>query len=115
MMLKYSSTLITPLLGGIFLFFTVQEKPSPKILSPGMVSNNQSQWNNYFNTKDSIGFFTKWEEGRSRIMTYPYVNDTFRSPKAMPFDERFNYADPWISVDGKHMMFQANIGSNDQI
>lgn len=115
MVLKYSIDLIIPFLGGVFLFLSIQEKPIPKILSPGVVSNNESQWNNYFHTKDSIGFFTKWEEGKSRIMTYPYINGAFHNPKPMPFDDRFNYADPWISVDGKHMMFQANIGSNGQI
>lgn len=82
----------------------------PRVLHPGTISNDLPQWNNYFNRKLSIGLFTILVDGKSRIIYYPYVNEQFLEGEIFPFDDQFNYSDPWMNMEGDYMLMQANIG-----
>lgn len=82
----------------------------PTVLHPGTISNDLPQWNNYFNRKLSIGLFTILVDGKSKIICYPYVDEVFLEGELMPFDDQFNYSDPWINLEGDYMLMQANIG-----
>lgn len=84
----------------------------PQILHQGTISNDLPQWNNYFNRKLSIGIFTILEEGKSKIIYYPYVNGQFLEGTLFPFDDAFSYSDPWINAEGDYMLMQANIDND---
>lgn len=83
---------------------------NPEILFEGTLSNDLPQWNNYFNRRKMFGLFTQMEGSSSRIIKYDYRNDDFQEGVFLPFDEKFNYSDPWINKEGDYMLLQANIG-----
>ena len=83
---------------------------NPEILFEGTLSNDLPQWNNYFNRRKMFGLFTQMEGSSSRIIKYNYRNDNFQEGVFLPFDEKFNYSDPWINKEGDYMLLQANIG-----
>ncbi|HEY9116419.1 MAG TPA: hypothetical protein VIN11_01260 [Roseivirga sp.] len=87
-----------------------QQPEEPRVLHPGTFSNDLPQWNNYFNRKLSIGICTRLVDGKSKIIVYPYVNEKFEKGFFLPFDEKFNYSDPWMNIEGDYMLLQANIG-----
>ncbi|GHE73301.1 MULTISPECIES: PD40 domain-containing protein [Roseivirga] len=82
----------------------------PQILHPGTLSNDLPQWNNYFNRKLSIGLCTQLIDGKSRIIQYPYADSAFSQGSIIPFKEQFEYASPWVNLEGDYMLLQANIG-----
>lgn len=87
----------------------------PKVLHEGTISNNLPQWNNHFNRKLSIGLFTILENGKSRIIYYPYVDERFLEGVILPFDEKFEYSDPWMNLNGDYILLTANIDKNGGI
>lgn len=90
----------------------VKVKDEPRVLHPGTFSNDLPQWNNFFNRKLSIGLCTILIDGRSKIIVYPYVNEKFEEGFLLPFDNKFDYSDPWINLEGDYMLLQANIGAD---
>lgn len=94
---------------------TEQQKYTPTVLHEGTISQDLPQWNNYFNRKLSLGLFTQLIDGKTRIVFYPYKEEQFLEGQLLPFDSQFNYADPWINLEGDYMLMQANIDEEGEL